>query len=361
MPRSILLMLFGDVGDTLLAVPAVRAIRRRYPTSRLVLLTKPVPGGIVARLRLVDEVVEIDKHLFDDPRALLSPRAWPPLLRALHTVRQTRPDTVVVLHHLVTRWGALKFGLLALASGAGNRVGLDNGRGWFLTRSVPDEGFGVRHEAEYCLEVAALLDARGDATLEAPVAEGDRVVVRRLLAAHGLGARPLLALHPGTGWYGPGRRWPAERFAETAGRLLAGRALDCVILGTSQEAQEAIEVERLLNGRATNLVGMTSLGELGAVLERSAVLVANDGGVGHMAAAVGTPVVSVFGPSNDRAWRALTSTVVAAELPCRPCFYRDRERGLPAGCCTRECLTLVTPEAVAKAALAVLEERAFAE
>ena len=80
-----------------------------------------------------------------------------------------------------------------------------------------------------------------------------------------------------------------------------------------------------------------------------------------MAAAVGTPVVSVFGPSNDRAWRALTSTVVAAELPCRPCFYRDRERGLPAGCCTRECLTLVTPEAVAEAALAVLEERDFAE
>jgi heptosyltransferase-2 len=360
MPRSILIFLFGDVGDTLLAVPAVRAIRNRYPAARLVLLTKPVAGQIISDLGIADQIVEVDKHLFDDPRALLWPRTWPQLVRALSATRSAHADVVVVLHHLVTRWGALKFALLALVSGAKKRVGLDNGHGWFLTDAVRDEGFGLRHEVEYGLEVAALLDARGEPRLEMAVGAADRDAACRLLAQHGLGRRPFLAMHPGTGWYGPGRRWPAERFARAAQLIMERHPMDCAILGTAQDEEEAREVARLLGGRAALLVGKTSLGQLGAVLERAELLLANDGGVGHVAAAVGVPVVSVFGPSNDLAWRPLTARVVATSLPCRPCFYRDRERGLPNGCATRECLTLVTPEAVAEAASHVLEERAVA-
>lgn len=134
----------------------------------------------------------------------------------------------------------------------------------------------------------------------------------------------------------------------------------CVIVGTEQEAGEAEEVASLVGGNVVNLVGQTSLGELAAVLQRCSLLIANDGGVAHMAAAAGTPVVAVFGPSNDRAWHPLGGKVVAADLPCRPCFYRDFKTGWPQGCATRECLTLVTPRMVAETALSVLGERRVA-
>jgi heptosyltransferase-2 len=167
--------------------------------------------------------------------------------------------------------------------------------------------------------------------------------------------RPVVAIHPGTGWYGPGRRWPAERFAATA-RLVARRSdVSWVIVGTKQEAAEAAQVEALLGSSAYNLAGRTTLGELAAILELCDALVANDGGVAHVAAAVGTPTVTIFGPSNDRAWRPLRGRVVAADLPCRPCFYRDHQTGNRMGCATRECLALVTPAMVANEIVAAIE------
>lgn len=103
-----------------------------------------------------------------------------------------------------------------------------------------------------------------------------------------------------------------------------------------------------------DLVGRTSVGELAAVLQRCALLIANDSGVGHLAAAVGIQVISIFGPSNDDAYRPLTAKVVSVDLPCRPCLYRDFERGLPTGCESRRCMELVTPSMVAAAARRVL-------
>jgi heptosyltransferase-2 len=133
--------------------------------------------------------------------------------------------------------------------------------------------------------------------------------------------------------------------------------MECVVVGTREEASAIREVCWYTGPKAHNLEARTSLGVLGGILERAEVLLANDGGVAHLAAAVGTPVVAVFGPSNDRAWRPLLGTVVAADLPCRPCFYRDFERGKPGGCSPRECMHLVTPAMVVAAARRLLRER----
>lgn len=349
MQRRILLLLFGDLGDTLLTVPAVRAVRQRFPDARLTVLSKELPAQILESLNLVDAAIVVDKHLFDRPASLLNPRIWPTLIRLWARLREERADTAVLFHHLVTRWGALKFALLTLASGAERRVGIDNGRGWFLTQSVEDRGFGDRHEAQYFLDVASLLGAEGTLDLEAPVSDADRRRAGELLKDVGRG--PLIAIHPGTGWYGPGRRWPVRSFIQAAELCLDRVGGTCVIVGTDAEADEAGELAVTLSDQAVNLVGRTTVGELGAVLEQCAVTIANDGGVAHLSAAVGTPVVAVFGPSNDRAWRPLLGTVVAADLACRPCFYRGFERGLPEGCATRECLALVSPRMVADAVL----------
>lgn len=353
MQRRILLLLFGDLGDTLLTVPAVRALRLRFPNARLIVLSKELPAQILQELELVDAAIVVDKHLFDRPSSLLRPRSWLEIVGLWWRLRRERADTAVLFHHLVTRWGALKFALLTLASGARRRAGIDNGRGWFLTESVTDRGFGDRHEAQYFLDVAALLGAEGELRLEAPVTDRDRCEAEELLAS--VESEPLIAIHPGTGWYGPGRRWSSAGFIRAAQLSLEQSGGTCVVVGTSQEQHETDEVAAALGSRAINLAGKTSVGVLGAVLERCVVTIANDGGVAHLSAAVGTPVVAIFGPSNDRAWRPLLGTVVASNLACRPCFYREYERGLPNGCSTRECLALVTPQMVAAAARPYVE------
>ncbi len=360
MPRTFLLLLFGDIGDAILTVPAIRALRERYPTARLLLIAKPLPGGIVRDLHLVDDVIDVDKHLFDRPADLLRPAALLGLYRLWRRLRSERVDTVVLYHHLVTRWGALKFALLALATGAPSRVGVDNGRGWFLSRAVPDDGFGAMHEAEYWLAVSELLDAPGNLNLEFPVTDTDRARAEALLRASGWQGKAIFVVHPGTGSYGPGRKWFPERFAATAALVAAERNLCPVIVGTEADRAETDQVGALLGDLGLNLAGKTDLGTLAAVLQRAEVVIANDSGVGHIAAAVGTPVISVFGPSNDRAWRPLRGMVVASSLPCRPCFYRDFDRGLPHGCATRECLFLVHPEDVAHAVRITLEEPGLA-
>jgi heptosyltransferase-2 len=251
--------------------------------------------------------------------------------------------------HLVTVFGTIKYALLAFATGAKIRVGLDNGRGWFLTDAVRDEGFGVRHEIEYWLEVAALLDAPGSPTLEAPISSEDRKRGSELLTS--VLGKPgiLIGVHPSTGRYGPGRKWIPERFADAVNLLATERPVRCVVVGSREDHVDVVRMMRATSHPVLNLTGRTSVGELGAVLEQCDVLIANDGGVAHLAAAVGTPVVAVFGPSNDRAWRPLGSTVVAADLPCRPCLYRGFETGLRNGCGTRQCMQLVAARDVARA------------
>ena len=194
MPRTILVSLFGDLGDTILTIPALRAVRNRYPDARIVLLGKSVAADYATGLRLVDECIVVDKHAFDRPASLFSPSAWLSLATLLFRLRRRRPDTVLIFHHLPTLWGSLKFALLSLASGAQCRLGLDNGRGWFLTKAVRDRGFGALHEAEYWLQVAELLDATGPLKLEAPITDDDRVRANRLLPS-----TELFGVHPGTG------------------------------------------------------------------------------------------------------------------------------------------------------------------
>lgn len=354
MPKTLLIFHFGDLGDTILTVPAHRALRAHYSDARLVLMAKPGPASYVSRLGLVDAIIPADKHVFDRIRGLLNPSAQLALLTLLWRLRREKADSVVIFGHLVTAFGAMKYALLSLATGATHRYGLDNGRGWFLTSKAEDQGFGVKHEADYWLEVAGLLGTSGPLSLDAPITGSDRMAAARLLDTQGADVRPVVAIHPSTGWYGPGRKWDPIRFGEVCELLSSQTDVRFAIVGTEDDRQDA---DRMLSGvhlPILDLVGRTSVGELAAVLQRCALLIANDSGVGHLAAAVGIQVISIFGPSNDDAYRPLTAKVVSVDLPCRPCLYRDFERGLPTGCESRRCMELVTPSMVAAAARRVL-------
>jgi heptosyltransferase-2 len=264
------------------------------------------------------------------------------------------------------------------------RAGLDNGRGVFLTHRARDLGFDAAHEAEYWSRVVAALvfprpragrvrcaphdvgglqtPVEGEGALPAPtfvVSGAAQVAADALLRDADLApGAPLLAVHPGSGAYSVARRWFPDRFAAVADELSCRYGLGVVLLGSEDERVLADTVLGLMRRPAANLAGRTSLEELGGVLRRCALLVGNDAGVAHLASAVGTPVVALFGPFNHRSWRPLgRSLVVRADpaLPCMPCVNRGFSRGYPEGCPPRYCLREVTPAMVVAAAEQLLE------
>ncbi len=366
-PRRILVMMLGDIGDLLLATPALRLLRDRYPAACIVAMTKPTTVRVLEGTGLVDGFLPVDKHLFDRPAATLRPAVLLRLLRSVSEMRRQRFDAVVLLHHLVTWWGTLKFAGLSLASGARLRAGLDNGRGVFLTHRAVDRGFDAAHESTYWLRVVAAMP--GGRPARQPLAEPDRPIFNltdeaqdradALLRSRGLtpGDR-MLAIHPGSGAYSVARRWFPDRFAVVADTLAERHGLRVVLLGNADERELADQVAGQMRRPAANLAGCTALDELAGVLRRCALLVGNDSGVAHMAAAVGTPVAAIFGPFNHNTWHPLGNSLVvrvSPALPCMPCVNRGFKRGYPEGFPPRYCLQEVTPEMVVAAAEALLD------
>lgn len=358
---KILVVKLSDIGDVLTATPALRSLRRSFPHAHITALIPPHTREVLEGSHLVDEVILFEKAIFDRPLGVFSPCAMAEGVALFQRLRRGRYDIVIIMHHLTTRWGAWKYALLALATGAKIRLGLDNGRGWFLTDRVQDFGFGAKHEVEYWVEVAGRLGAKPDyGSLEFPLrsAIGGSGQALDTPGERLWGVGPMVAIHPGSGEYSRARRWPAQRFAQVARRLSQEDGARIVLVGGPKEVDLAEEVARGLdmNPPPINLAGRTNLKELAAFLRSCSVFLGNDSGVMHLAAAVGTSVVALFGPSNHQAWgpwvgegREGRAIVIRAELSCSPCFYTGRVLGTPAGCPTRPCLHAIAPEAVIRA------------
>lgn len=335
--RRILVVKLADIGDVLTATPALRSLRRTFPHAHIEALVSPHCAGLMSATGLVDEVLTFDKWRLSLPATL-----------AIH-LRRARFDAMLLLHHLTTRAGVAKYVALSLAASAPVRAGVDNGRGWFLTHRAVDLGFGARHEVEYCNDVTGLAGAAPDwGRLEFPLTEADRDFAQAALPV----GRPRVVVHAGSGGYSLARRWPVQYFAETA-RRLAAEGASIVLVGGPDEVTLSRAVAGAAGPGTVDLTGRTTLFQLGAVLEASDAFLGNDSGVMHIAAAVGVPVVAVFGPSNNRAWGPWDpsgrSEVLRAELPCAPCFYRGHDLGTPEGCPNRTCLDLVSVDQVVEA------------
>lgn len=366
--KRILAVKLADLGDLLTITPALQALRAAHPSARIDLLVPPRSADLLKHASYIDRIVTFDKFAFDSLRGLFDIRGVVKTVAFLARLRAARYDGMAIFHHYTSRWGTLKFAVLALASGSRARAGIDNGRGRFLTVRVPDEGFGAVHEAEYWLSVAALLGADAESVWRSriTVGEGDRTAARGLLSYFGTErASPLIAMHPGAGSYSRARIWPMEGFAKVATGLMKSHDAGVVVLGGPDEVDAASQLEHLIGGAGAvlNLAGRTSIHETAAVIEECNLFLGNDSGPMHLAAAVETPVVAVFGPSNWRAWGPYTPAgqrsphaIVSRDLPCMPCFYRAHDLGLREGCGTRPCLTGLSHVPVLRACREILDK-----
>ena len=366
-PRRILVVKLSDIGDVLTATPALRALRESSPAARLEALVPPNSAPVLAESPLVDDVIIFDKFQYDWPIDAFKLSSLAALVRLARHLRRQRYDCLVILHHLTTRWGTLKYAALALTSGAKVRVGLDNGRGWFLTHRVRDGGFGARHEVEYWLDVVGTIGARTeDTSLEMTIGAEDEAFANDQIPPFlspptrgGRGGCPLVAIHPGSGGYSLARRWSAEGFAQVADALVERHGARIVLVGTP--ADGVSQVASLMRSEAVNLEGKTTLGQLAAILKRCDLFIGADSGVMHLAAAVGTPLVAIFGPSNHKAWgpwpRDGRHVILRADLPCSPCSYVGYNVGQRESCQAVTCMKAITAETVLAAAESILQGR----
>ncbi len=359
--KRILAVKLADIGDALTITPALRAVRRSFPEAQVTALVTENGRAVLERTDLVDDLVVFDQHRFDAPGGAVRPSSVLAALRLARELRARRFDTLVLFHHLTTAWGSLKYAALALGCGAPRRVGLQpvgpdrracSRRAWFLNLRVPDAGFGARHEVDHWLALAGALGATTEAPrIEFPLLPEDIDWAAALPLA--LAGAPVVALYPGSGGYSLARRWPADRFIAVGRGLQAVCGAGIVVIGGREEGELAGRVAAGIPG-AISLAGATTLGQLGALLWRCALLVGNDGGPMHVAAGVGTPAVAVFGPSNPLAWGPYLPAdrvrIVRAELPCRPCLYVGHRLGKRTGCARMTCMEMVTPEMVLQAA-----------
>lgn len=306
MPGRLSVRLPNWLGDTVMAVPALRALREALAGTEILL------AGPWARL--------LDGQGLADT-LVVYPRSWRGRLRAAGRVRDFDADTVLLLPN------SLEAAAAAVLWGGRRRVGFARGgRSWLLTDAVEPPRPRLHQADEYARLVERLDVAVGprDPKLAPPAADSpERERVRALLAAAGAPAggqgRRLVGVHLGAA-YGSAKVWHRARVAEFC-TLLGGTGDVAVLLGAPEDAPAVAEV--LAAAPAVSLVGRDSPELLPALLAELDALVSGDTGVAHLAAALGTPAVVLFGPTDPE----LTAprgpvAVVRHAVPCAPCFYR---------------------------------------
>ncbi len=355
-PERILAVKLADIGDLLLTTPALRALRQTFPAATLDALVTPRSAAAFKKLPAIDNLLLFDKYPFDHPLQALRSGRWRELASFARDLRRRRYDMVILFHHLSLRFGALKHAALVLTTGAPRRIGLSPNiaRGWFLTHRVPDLGFGIKHELDYWLDLAAAAGAPADSRqVEIAVGKDDTVLAETWLPALD---RPTIAIHPGSGGYSLARRWDLRKFVQLGTRLRREWDARLVVVGSPGDGTD--ELVAGLDKDTINLGGRTTLAQLAAVLDRCDLLIGADSGVLHLASAANTPTVALFGPTNHRAWAPVLYPdrliIVRSGIVCSPCAYTREGLGTPAGCADRTCMVLISVDQVFQAAATLL-------
>lgn len=340
-PRQIRRILVREVnwlGDAVLTLPALEVLRARFPQAEISLLAKPWVAGLFAGHPAVDRIVE---YRPEDAHRGLRGR-----LRLARDLRAGQFDLAVVFPN------SLDAALIPWLGAVPYRVGYPtDGRRWLLTHPVPhDAGAAGGHQVERYLAIAWALGGDGRPPLRLPVTAEARRRAGQLLRAHGIaGTEPLVALNPGSA-YGGAKRWPADRFAAVADGLVASRGARILLIGSGGEREVLDQVAAHMRQPAVHLGGRTDLAGLVGVLERARLLLSNDTGAMHVAAALGTPVLAIFGPTAPAATGPLGrwARIVRQPVACSPCLLRECP-------IDHRCMTGVMVDQVLKSALELLD------
>lgn len=350
-PRRVLLLRLERIGDLLMTLDAIRAVRARAPAAEIRLVVGSWNAALARLVPAVDRVESIDAPWLSQEGTRSSVREV-----AARILQWRRHDFDLAINFEPDVRG----NALLAAGGARRRIGYaTGGGGGFLTGALRyDRGVHAAANALRLVE-RALPAGRASSGTGPPLripADAETRAARRLASHAGRG--PLVGVNPGAGR--AVKEWPAACFAAAAAALAESEDATIVLLGSASDAAATAGVRAALprGVRLIDLAGGAPLVDLAAVLRRLALLVTPDTGPMHLAAAVGTPVVGIFGPSDPVRYAPLSprAAVVHADLWCRPC---NRMRRPPRRCSsgTPDCIARVGVDAVVDAARRLLRQR----
>jgi heptosyltransferase-2 len=306
------------VGDAVMAIPALEAVRRTHANDEIVVLARPAVADLYHGQPFADTILDYEntkRH-----------RGWTGREKLIGELRRYRFDLALLLQN------AFEAAWIAWRAGIPQRIGYArDGRGPLLTTAipVPKEGEIPRHESHYYLELirrAGWLETRGEIQpIRLDVASAARTDAEATLLK--AGARPgawRCAIAPGAS-YGAAKCWPPERFAALADRLVSECDADVILFGTPNEKQMAARICASMKSRAISLAGQTSMRDLAALFRACSAFIGNDSGAMHVAAAVGLPVIGIFGSTDPNGTSPVTEqfTLIREAVSCSPCFLRS--------------------------------------
>lgn len=331
------------VGDAILSIPALNAIRGCWPGAEIVALARPWVAGLYEGQPFVDRVISLTSG-----GGLKYLRASKGMTRML---RAEQFDSAVLLpNSFSSAW-------LAWRAGIPQRIGYArDGRGLLLTRAVPpprpDEIDA--HESYYYLHLLrragwlSTIPKVREIKLEIS-AEAHAAAEKRLQGEGAVTGAPRIAIAAGAA-YGSAKCWLPERFAAVANQFIDDFQATVIMFGTSSEQEITSRISAGMKRPPVNLAGCTSISELPALLAACQLFIGNDSGAMHVAAAAGVPVVGIFGPTNPQGTAPVTpmEAVVREPVFCSPCFLRRCP-------IDHRCMTRVTAETVYTAGRGLLE------
>lgn len=356
-PRRLLVIRLDLIGDLVLSMTVVRALKRAYPGAEIDLLALPSSAPVVSDDPDLAQVIPYDPNVWRRPKAFFQPRNWRTTFHVIRRLRSRRYDIAV---SVFGNWAAM----LAVASGAQRRVGFGReSYPGFMTDSVPGGHWrsGERlHEVDYCLKLA---QAAG-----AAVSDEDRIPrlyvsqkavseLKTLLDNLGIRQdRPLIACHVASN-NGQSKRWPILYWARLLDRLIGKWEAQVVLTGAPGDLPLVDRITGRMQRTACNLAGKTSLPQLAALLQRADVVISGDSGPMHIADALNTPLIAIHGPTDPAQFGPVSpaATVLKSGIWCSPCYNMKD----PADCryYTTQCMKNITPTRVFEVVEAKLQEK----
>ena len=354
----VLLIRPDHIGDLLMATPAIRWLRGRLPDARIEMLCGPWSAPAVADNPDLDLV-----ETLAFPGLTRSPKSWPgapyaEALRSAKRLREGKYDVVVILR-FDHWWGAM----VAYLADIPRRIGYSVAECRpFLTEAVPYAP-GLPEVAQNLRLVGRGLDGAeerwdpADHPMRFEVSEADRAFASARVDA--FGARPILIVHPGAG--APVKHYPPRAYSAVANQLAEEFGVGVIVTGTAAERRVVEAVVEGIDNGATALTGAT-LSQVAAILERGELVIGADSGILHLAVAVGTPTIAMYGPVDSKTFGPwgdpVRHVVVKSDLACIPCNRLDYTSAeLP----EHPCIRMIEKATLVRAARPILAGRSHAD
>ncbi len=330
---NILIVKLSALGDVIHTLPSLAALRKLCPEAHITWVVEEAASGLLVSHPHLDEVlISRRKSWIADIKAGRVRLAWQEMKLFIRNLRKRSYDLVIDFH------GLFKSSLIVFLSKGKRKLGYDSWQelsGLFLNEKIPEDM--SKHAVDRYFDFPLYLGAKKERIeFILPQNADAEKKVQLMLENYGLAENKFIAINPIAYW--ETKLWDNQKFAELGD--LIQQKLDRKVIFTGSEKALIGQITSKMVSQGINLGGQTSLPELAVLFRKAQIVITTDSGPMHLACAVGTPVIALFGPTDPSRTGpyGLGHTIVRSSLPCSPCFLKK--------CSTTKCMQEITPEHV---------------